>query len=62
MSTTAADRHDSRRLSQALWLVLRRYSRQITQRPWTSVPALILPGPDFVAVVRSLGDSTLPAF
>ena len=44
MTTTAADRHDSRRLSQALWLVLRRYSRQITRRPWISVPALVLPG------------------
>jgi ATP-binding cassette, subfamily B, bacterial len=42
--TTAADRRDSRRLSQALWVVLRRYSRQITRRPWISVPALVLPG------------------
>ena len=42
--TTAADCRDSRRLSQALWLVLRRYSRQITRRPWISVPALVLPG------------------
>ncbi len=41
--TTAADR-DSRRLNQALWLVLRRYGRQITRRPWISVPALIMPG------------------
>ncbi len=42
--TTAADRRDSRRLSQALWLVLRRYGRQITRHPWISVPALVLPG------------------
>jgi len=42
--TTVADRRDSRRLSQALWVVLRRYSRQITRRPWISVPALVLPG------------------
>src|SRR3954467_6964313 len=42
--TTGADRRDSRRLNQAVWLVLRRYSRQITQRPWISVPALLLPG------------------
>ena len=42
--TTAADRHDSRRLNQAVWLVLRRYGRQITRRPWISVPALVLPG------------------
>ena len=41
--TTAADR-DSRRLNEALWLVLRRYGRQITRRPWISVPALVLPG------------------
>ena len=41
--TTAADR-DSRRLNEALWLVLRRYGRQITRRPLTSVPALVLPG------------------
>ena len=42
--TTAADRRDSRRLNQALWLVLRRYGRQITRRPSISVPALVLPG------------------
>ena len=42
--TTAADRRDSRRLNEALWLVLRRYGRQITRRPWISVPALVLPG------------------
>ena len=42
--TTAADRRDSRRLNQALWLVLRRYGRQIARRPWISVPALTLPG------------------
>src|SRR4030095_812463 len=41
--TTVADR-DSRRLNEALWLVLRRYGRQIKQRPWISVPALVLPG------------------
>jgi ATP-binding cassette subfamily B protein len=41
--TTVAER-DSRRLNEALWLVLRRYGRQITQRPWISVPALLLPG------------------
>ena len=44
MTTTPAARRDSRRLSQALWLVLRRYTRQITRRPWISVPALLLPG------------------
>src|SRR3954469_10143570 len=42
--TTAADRRDSRRLNQAVWLVLRRYGRQITGRPSISVPALVLPG------------------
>src|SRR5690349_17388512 len=42
--TTAADRRDSRRLNQALWLVLRRYGRQVMRRPWLSVPALVLPG------------------
>ena len=42
--TTAADRRDSRRLNDALWLVLRRYRRQITRRPSISVPALVLPG------------------
>src|SRR5687768_8965448 len=42
--TTPADRRDSRRLNQAIWLVLRRYGRQITRRPWISVPALVLPG------------------
>src|SRR5688572_25203018 len=41
--TTAANR-DSRRLNEALRLVLRRYGRQITRRPWISVPALVLPG------------------
>jgi ATP-binding cassette, subfamily B, bacterial len=42
--TTAADRRDSRRLNQAVWLVLRRYGRQVTRRPSISVPALLLPG------------------
>ena len=42
--TTAADRRDSRRLNEALWLVLRRYGRQITRRPLISLPALLLPG------------------
>jgi len=42
--TTAADRRDSKRLNQAVWLVLRRYGRQITRRPWISVSALVLPG------------------
>ena len=42
--TTAADRRDSRRLNQAVWLVLRRYGRQITRRPSISVLALVLPG------------------
>src|SRR5262245_64465692 len=41
--TTAADR-DSGRLNEALWLVLRRYGRQITQRPMIAIPALLLPG------------------
>jgi ATP-binding cassette subfamily B protein len=41
--TTAADR-DSRRLNEALWLVLRRYGRQVARRPVISVPALLLPG------------------
>jgi hypothetical protein len=41
--TTDGDR-DSRRLNEALWLVLRRYGRQITRRPSISVPALVLPG------------------
>ena len=39
----AADR-DSRRLNEALWLVLRRYGRQVARRPWVAVPALLLPG------------------
>src|SRR6188474_2104563 len=42
--TTAADRRDPRRLNQALWLVLRRYGRQIARRPSISLPALVLPG------------------
>jgi ATP-binding cassette subfamily B protein len=42
--TTAADRRDSRRLNEAVWLVLRRYGRQIAGHPWISVPALVLPG------------------
>jgi len=42
--TTAADRRDTGRLNQALWLVLRRYGRQLTQRPWMSATALVLPG------------------
>ena len=42
--TTAADRRDTGRLNQALWLVLRRYGRQIRQRPWMSATALLLPG------------------
>src|SRR3954471_20424877 len=42
--TIAADRRDSRRLNDALWLVLRRYGRQITRRPAISVAALVLPG------------------
>ncbi len=41
--TIAADR-DSGRLNEALWLVLRRYGRQITRRPMIALPALILPG------------------
>jgi hypothetical protein len=41
--TTAADR-DSGRLNEALWLVLRRYGRQITRRPMIALPALVLPG------------------
>src|SRR4029079_11440397 len=41
--TPAADR-DSRRLNAALWLVLRRYGRQIMLRPWVAIPALALPG------------------
>src|SRR3954467_12257947 len=42
--TIAADRRDSRRLNDALWLVLRRYGRQITRRPAISGGALRLPG------------------
>jgi ATP-binding cassette subfamily B protein len=42
--TTAANRSDSRRLNQALGLVLRRYGRQITRRPLIALPALLLPG------------------
>ena len=42
--TSAADRRDSRRLNQAVWLVLRRYGRQIARRPSISVVALVLPG------------------
>ena len=42
--TTATDRRDSGRLNQAVWLVLRRYLRQVTRRPSMSVPALLLPG------------------
>src|SRR5688572_12993166 len=42
--TAASERRDSRRLNQALWLVLRRYGRQITRNPWIAVPALVLPG------------------
>jgi ATP-binding cassette, subfamily B, bacterial len=42
--TIAAERRDSRRLNQALWLVLRRYGRQIAQRPAISLAALVMPG------------------
>ena len=42
--TTAVDRRDSRRLNQAVWLVLRRYGRQIARHPLIAVPALVLPG------------------
>jgi ATP-binding cassette subfamily B protein len=42
--TTPADDRDARRLNDALWLVLRRYARQIRRRPWLSLPALALPG------------------
>jgi hypothetical protein len=42
--STAADRPDARRLNQALRLVLQRYGRQVTRRPWIAVPALVLPG------------------
>jgi ATP-binding cassette subfamily B protein len=41
---TAENARDSSRLNAALWQVLRRYGRQITQRPWVALPALILPG------------------
>ena len=41
--TPAVDR-TPRRLNAALWLVLRRYGRQITRRPLISVPAVVLPG------------------
>jgi ATP-binding cassette subfamily B protein len=41
--TTTSDR-DTRRLNDALWLVLRRYARQIRRHPYISVPALLLPG------------------
>src|SRR5256885_5842122 len=41
--TTGAER-DSGRLNEALWLVLRRYGRQITRRPMIALPALLLPG------------------
>jgi ATP-binding cassette, subfamily B, bacterial len=42
--TTAAESRDSKRLNQAVWLVLRRYGRQVRRRPLISVPALVLPG------------------
>lgn len=42
--TTAAAGRDSKRLNEALRLVLRRYGRQVTRRPWIAVPALLLPG------------------
>jgi ATP-binding cassette subfamily B protein len=41
--TPPVDR-DAARLNAALTLVLRRYARQITRRPWIAVPALVLPG------------------
>jgi len=43
VTTTPAER-DSRRLNAALWLVLRRYGRQIRRHPWIAFPALLLPG------------------
>ena len=43
MVLSEADRQ-SRRLNEALWLVLRRYGRQITRRPLIAIPALVLPG------------------
>src|SRR3954465_13605992 len=42
--TTAADQRDPRRLNDAVWLLLRRYGRQITRRPAISLSALLLPG------------------
>jgi hypothetical protein len=43
LMTTPADR-DSGRLNQALWLVLRRYGRQISRRAMIALPALVMPG------------------
>src|SRR5690242_3506985 len=41
---SSAEDRDSKRLNEALELVLRRYGRQITRRPWVTIPALLLPG------------------
>jgi ATP-binding cassette, subfamily B, bacterial len=44
MTTSPHATRSSDRLTEALWLVLRRYARQIRLRPAVSIPALVLPG------------------
>ncbi|HKT82073.1 MAG TPA: ABC transporter ATP-binding protein [Vicinamibacterales bacterium] len=44
MSPAKETDRDPQRLSKALQLVVRRYVAQVRCRPWTAVPALILPG------------------
>ncbi|HEV3217210.1 MAG TPA: ABC transporter ATP-binding protein [Vicinamibacterales bacterium] len=44
MTATSHDARDSRRLAEALRLVVRRYARQIRSRPAVTLPALLLPG------------------
>src|SRR5262245_33343220 len=43
MTPTLEPAGDPQRLSQALRLVLRRYTAQIRRRPWIAIPALLLP-------------------
>jgi len=42
--TNETENRDPKRLTAALWLVVRRYCRQVRRRPAIAIPALLLPG------------------
>jgi ATP-binding cassette, subfamily B, bacterial len=44
MTTVSSPNRSPDRLAEALWLVVRRYVRQIRMRPALAIPALVLPG------------------